>query len=288
MTTKSDIQTEITNKLLAAMENADEWVSPFARLANSGFPTNVSSKKPYSGINILALWCEQHEHGYTSAEWGTYKQWKTAGFQVQKGETATNIIFFKSIEKTNKATGEKEAFPLLRGYRVFNREQTNAPGIEIPAPAHSETVSDEIIDFIDNTGAAVGYKDQTRAYYSPAQDAINIPYIESMKSANQWTLTMLHELAHWTGHKTRLNRLDEKGPAKVGYAFEELIAEISAAFTAASLGIAIDSNVENHAAYLNSWLNAMRGDSGFIFKAAAAASKATSFLTNLQAHEKAA
>lgn len=293
--TKRDIYQEITGKIIVLLEQveAQGWQAPFAGLAAQGLPTNPVTGVAYRGINIPALWFDQQDKAFTSNQWATFKQWRDKGACVRKGEKASPIIFYKTLtkEEENGAGGPEEIhIPMMRFYSVFNANQVE--GYE-----HGETVQpcdvDPVarIEHADHFCAATGADIRcggAGAYYDRAGDFISIPetkYFRATETASateNYYATLLHELTHWTGAPHRLDRDKAKTHAERGkYAFEELVAELGAAFLCARLGIT-QSPREDHAQYLKGWLKALRNDTKFIFKAAAQAGKAAEYLNALQ------
>lgn len=283
---KKDVYQEVTDKIIAQMESLQGgWIKPFTASAGGGMPQNASTKAYYQGINILMLGMF---NTYSSNEWASYKQWQGKGAQVRKGEKGTPIVFFKMLEKKKKgANGQAEFFPLIRYSSVFNAEQVD--GYEPAKPA-----DDEQLDLTERLALVDSYIAATQATivggnrgacYVPSMDHIEMPERSAFLDTECGTATEhfysveLHELTHWTGHKDRLNRLDDR--SKHGYAFEELIAELGASFQCVRLGINSEPR-EDHARYLASWIKALKSDKKFIFQAAAKAQKAVEFMDALQ------
>jgi len=275
------IYNEVTAQIVAALENSavqtGQWESPFKQLVQNGFPINASTDKEYSGINILNLWACQQNGGFASNQWATFKQWKALGFSVQKGQKSiAKVIFYKQLSIEDKDTGEQKKIPIIKNFAVFNRDQTDAPAI---APRVIEPTIGKIdqgfLDWVESTGANIQSVEQNKAYYRPSTDSINMPALDNIKTIDSYQSTLAHELVHWTGHRSRLDRLN--GVSKSDYAFEELIAELGAAFVCARLGIS-QSEHANHVAYLQSWLEALKNDNRYIFKASAQAQKACDYL----------
>lgn len=275
MKKKFDLYEEITNKIVSAMESADKWESGIHGL-ESGMPRNARGNY-YSGVNILLLWMSASEHGFTSNKWMTYKQAKEKGGQVRKGEKGTMVIFYKTWEKENQETGLTEQIPVMRYYTVFNLDQID--GIEDNEKPSINVNEWDNIDIGDKLAESSECKIMTEncvPCYIPSMDIIKLPSKTQFDTPENYYTTLAHEMAHSTGHKSRLDRLNDKN--KRGYAFEELVAELSAVFTCSTLGI--EGKLENHASYIKSWLKAMQDDKKYIFKAATLASKATEYLLN--------
>ena len=277
----ADIYQQITDAIIAELENgAAPWVKPWR--ADSSADRNHVSGKPYRGINRLLLGMSSMAQGFTSPVWASYKQWQEAGAQVLKGSKGTHIVFFKPIAgKQDAETGETEAgYCVIRGYTVFNATQTDLP---VPVSIEPETQFNPIPaceQFIIKTGAAVSHGGDA-AFYMPSQDRVQLPNKSAFDSESSYYATAFHELTHWTGAKHRLDRDLSKGRfGNPAYAFEELVAEIGAAFLSADHGI---QGELRHAGYIEHWLKACRTDSKAIFKAAALSQKAADYLKGLDA-----
>lgn len=289
-----DVYQHVTDKIVAAMEAGLEggWEMPWMRPSRAGGnPHNAITGRKYNGINVLLLWMDARAAGYSTDGWATFKQWKEAGTPVRKGERASLVTFWKEldVEREHPVSGEAETvkIPMLRHFWVFNADQVEgfeAPKITLPDLAsrldHAEA-------FIAGTKAKViegGYA----AYYrrEPA-DEIHMPPLEAFKGSSTSTAcecyysTLLHELTHWSGAKHRLDRTKGKTFGDSAYAFEELVAELGAAFLCAELDITVEPRPD-HAKYIASWLKTLKGEKRAIFRAAGLASKAATYLAELQ------
>jgi len=294
--TKRDIYQEITNKIIKVIDSVEleNLQAPFASFAAQGLPLNPVTQHHYQGINIPSLWVDQQEKGFTSPHWASFKQWSEKGGHIRKGEQGSPIIFFKTWNKQEEnEQGETEdiQIPVMRFYTVFNANQVegydhdesaSCPKTDLVTPIKSAEA------FCRKTGADIRHG-ECRAYYNRSGDFINMPSTSSFldtatSSATQnYYAILLHELTHWTGAPDRLARDKAKPKTKEleKYAFEELIAELGAAFLCAKLNIA-QSPRPDHAQYLKCWLQALRGDKKFIFKASAQAARATDYLIKFQ------
>lgn len=291
---KADIHKEVTDQIISLLDqvNLDDYQPPFASLSAMGLPSNPTTQKHYQGVNILALWFNQQARKFTSNQWATFQQWKEAGAQVRKGEKGSRVIFYKTLLKSEDVgNGEQKdvKIPMLRLFTVFNANQVDgfdqenkiAPDVDL---AKRITLVDE---FSKNTGADIR-TGGNEAYYDIKNDYISMPETSSfldtpeISATEHYYSTLLHELTHWTGAKQRLDRhhttMETK---KEDYAFEELIAELGAAFLCAQQGVT-QVMPKNHAIYIKSWLRALKDDKTHIFKASAQAAKAVDFLNNLQ------
>ena len=280
---KVDIYQDVTDRILEAMETGDtNWLKPFTD--SSGMPANAVTRNEYHGINVLLLGLL---NPFQSNEWASYKQWQTKGANVRKGEKGARIVFFKQLEKENKDTGKIDRIPLLRYSTVFNADQVDgyeSNAIDLPDLTQRLAHCDAYIDSLNivfGTGAPC---------YIPSQDSICMPSRCSFTGNQDGTATehyystLFHEVTHWTGHTSRLDRLADR--SREGYAFEELIAELGAAYQCRIFGIDLEPRAD-HAKYLGGWLKALKDNKKFIFKAAAAAQKAIGFCDSLQLSEAA-
>lgn len=285
-----DIHQHITNQIVGLIERgAGEFQLPWHHSSGSILrPANIASKKPYRGVNIIALWAASEVKGFTSGLWGTYRQWAEAGAQVRKGEKSSYVIFYKEL--TAAASEEaRESEPgkrlISRASAVFSAEQVE--GFVVP------TIDPTIIEpiagaeaFVAATGAAIAHGG-ARAFYMPSTDRIQIPPKEAFvgtatsSPAESYYSTLLHELTHWSSHATRCDRQLSKRFGDDAYAMEELIAELGAAFLCSDLQITASPRID-HAQYLATWLSVLKADKKAIFTAASKASAAADYLASLQ------
>lgn len=275
-----DLYSEVTARIVAKLEaGAAPWVKGWN--ASTAVPMNAISNRPYTGINVLVFWLSA-DKGYARPRFLTFKQAKEAGGTVRAGEHGTKIYFFKQLEIEDKATGEDKTIPMLREYTVFNVDQCDGlpdkvrigPNAGPANPATREALADAFIqatgaDFREGAGAPC---------YVPSADFITVPAWRDFHDKPEFYCAAFHELTHWTGHKSRLDR-DLKGRFdKLSYAAEELVAELGAAFLCAEFGF---ETVDNSAAYLESWLKLLTSDKRAIFTAASKAQKAADYLRGL-------
>lgn len=275
---KLDIYQTVTDSLVARLE---EGTSPWRKRWTTGGAGMIHAPRRatgehYRGINVLLLWIAAETGGYQSDRWFTFNQAKALGACVRKGEKATPIIFYKTldVERTNDAGDtEEKRIPMLRQFYVFNADQIDGlPERYIPAPIQpgDAPARNELAEAALRSCGADIRESGDKAFYVPSHDYVNMPTFERFESAGGFLATLAHELCHWTGHKTRLDRAQLNSFGSKDYAYEELIAEIGSAFVGARLGI-VGEHIDNHAAYLASWLKALKNDKRMIFKAAAAA-----------------
>lgn len=282
----SDIYQTITDKIIASLETAARWQKPWAVGEGSlSRPVNVASGNPYHGINVLLLWSAD----LPSNVWGTYKQWQAAGAQVRGGEKSSMGVFWKRYDVPAKgedaAEGDTDTRLVARTFCLFNAEQVDGDEASQPSKlADFDIAAAEA--FAAATGAVIRHGGE-RAFYSPAGDFVQMPHksdfagSQTRTAAEGYYGTLAHELTHWTGHTARCARLFGQRFGDEVYAFEELIAELGAAFLCADLGITSEPRPD-HACYVASWLRVLKGDKRAVFTAASAAEKAVAFLAALQ------
>ncbi len=285
--TTQDKFNELTAKLISTIENGDvgDWLKPFR--SSGRIPSNFSTPKRYRGLNVLFLWMIAQEEGYTSNYWLTFNQVVAMGGTVKKGSLATPIFFFKFLdikEENDMGEVEEKHIPMMKTYNVFNLDQTT---LELDKVNTNNEVIPEIETFIAATNATI--KAGSEAYYHTANDFIAMPDLGMFESEEHYYSTLLHELSHWTGHASRLDRDMEGTFGSESYAFEELIAELSSCFLNAELGI--DYTKMRHAEYLQSWLKALKANPKTLWKAASQAQKAADLImsfSNVKEEEEAA
>lgn len=276
-TARTDIYQTVTDSIIAALETGVKpWVCPWQRTPGmSGLPSNYATGTAYSGMNIMLLWCSASKQGFCDSRWMTYKQAKAVGGQVRKGEHGTTAIFYTTLEKEND-NGETDYIPMLKTFTVFNVEQIDGLTLSDDAVFPAETFEPlpRAEALFHSSGATIIEKGQN-AFFTPSTDEIRLPERYLFIDAANFYATGLHELVHWSGAKSRLNREMKGKFGSEGYAFEELIAELGSAFLMADLGIVGEVQ---HESYIASWLKALRNDKRYIFKAASAASTAHRYL----------
>ena len=279
--TTADIHRAVAQKVIAAMEtHGTDWAKSWAVPQGDG-PLSMSTGKHYQGVNWLILGMARAAAGFTSGHWATYKQWKSMGAQVRKGERGEMVILYKPIVVKDKETGEEKSVRLLRSFTVFNADQVD--GYEPQASASKfvdmpDTIADQ---FAAGAGAVVTNADPSGAFYVPSRDVINMPKQSQFDTPEAYSATLLHELCHWTGHESRLDRNFKTGHGTKDYAAEELVAELGAAMLCGSLGISPEPR-DDHAKYLNNWIERLKNEPQAIFKAAAKAQQAADFCHDVQ------
>ena len=284
-TTKDEIYSQVTEQIIADLEAGTvPWEQPWS--GGFSLPRNGSTHNFYSGINILILWMRQKKAGFTSSQWLTFNQAKALGGFVKKGEKATRILFYSPLkieEKNESGELEEKTIPMLKTHSVFNLTQIESleslVEIERGTVQRSEPeICEEAEKILKISGAKLSFDGGGLAFYNVETDSIHMPEKAMFKDQLGFYGTLLHELTHWTGAGTRLNRnLQTKGTTH--YAAEELVAELGSSFLCAHVGLKYTAQ---HASYIDSWLKVLREDKSAIFKAASQARVATEFLTKTE------
>lgn len=285
----------ITDNFIAKLEEGvipwkKGWDAPGSR------GCNLISKRPYSGINLFIT----SMMGYSQPYWATFNQIKSSGARIKKGEKSVPIIFYKTGMKTNDK-GKEEAFPILRFYNVWNYEQLEDPPVHLLPTPEENAALDNVTGTVDERCRPIllAYNNRPkikpgggRACYSPFDDLIRIPKRRYFSSLHEYWATLFHELAHSTGHSDRLKR---EGmtimKSTKEYSFEELVAEMTAAFLCAEAGISNEELDDNAVAYIASWLKVLKNEPTWVIKASQKASRAAEYILGKfykQQHEKAA
>ncbi|RWE76454.1 zincin-like metallopeptidase domain-containing protein [Mesorhizobium sp.] len=284
---RSNLYDEITDKIIAELEvGRFPWVQPWGTAAaktSVALPTNASTHRAYSGINVLILWGAGVERGFPTQRWVTYRQAVALGGNVRRGERGTTVVYADRFvpddeKKRARETGENaQAIPFLKRFTVFNIEQCEGLPDEVTAsspPQLATLIEPQVEALIKATGIDFRVSGD-RAFYVPAFDYLQVPAPQAFFEPIDWHRTALHELGHATGHSSRLARDFSGSFGSRKYAFEELVAEINAAFCCAALGIV---PTVRHSDYVGSWLEVLREDNRAIVRAASCASKAAEWL----------
>ncbi|PWJ86863.1 antirestriction protein ArdC [Mesorhizobium loti] len=293
--TGASLYQEITDRIIAELERGTvPWVKPWGSAkADLGLPSNATTGRRYSGINILILWGAVIERSYPGQNWLTFRQALVLGGNVRKGERGTTIVhadrFVPKNEKERAKTDgdEPQAVPYLKRFTVFNVAQCDGLpehlyGNAEPLPEREIVPQAEAL--IRGSGADFRIGGD-RAFYMPGTDSIQVPPQPAFFQQIDYYRTCFHELGHWTGHPARLARDLSGAFGSKTYAREELVAEITAAFVCSTLGI---EPTVRHADYIGTWLKVLREDNRAIFRAASLASKAADFLLGFNAEAEGA
>lgn len=266
------------------------WRKPW--VGGDVLPTNAKSGKLYRGVNVFLLALTP----FADHRWLTFQQARDLGGSVRRGERSTPVVFWKpwQVEGVDQETGEvlRWNVPLLKQYHVFNVEQCDGLSLARPrAPRHTPAERLERAEalFRDLSDPPNYQEKGTSAWYRPSEDLVQVPPLESFKSAETYYACRLHEYGHATGHESRLNRPSVVGEIQFGstcYGREELIAELCSAFVCGVIGLD-NTYIENAASYIQSWLSALRSDKRAIVVAASRAQRAADYLLGVTSDDQA-
>ena len=277
----------VTDSIVAALAAGTKpWSKPWQTkrgvMTDNALPFNVVSGKNYRGLNVPMLWGSSLEKGYDTHAWVSLKQANMLGGRVRKGEHSTWVYFLKQMEKDED--GDTVRFSMLRAYPVFNVAQCDGlklPERAQPKPTESKGALGVVGPVVDRLKLEGGLRfGGESAFYTPSVDGITTPAVENFKSRDAFLATLLHECGHATGAKTRLARDFSGRFGDMAYAFEELVAELTSAFSQAALGLRAD--VENHASYIETWQRVLKQDRYAFGKACTLAQAATDLLLGVQ------
>lgn len=271
----------IAQTILTALEKGVRPWEQCYSISQKRFPIRVTGED-YKGINRIMLLIAMLDNQFSRPLWMTYHQAKQLGAQVRRGEKASLSVFYKSLEITDDDSGEVRTLPMMKANRVFNCDQIdNLPEdflakVLPPPQTYNTHPCIRAESFIQTLPANCHKRDGTPAF-SPANDEIYMPDIQQFKTAEQYYATYLHELAHWTGHTSRLNRNTLNARDKTSYCREELVAELTASFLCPAIGIEplID---EEHAPYLQHYITLLKDDPKAFVTACSQAEKAADYL----------
>jgi len=284
---RANLYDEITNKIIAELEEGRvPWVQPWGKSAAKaplGLPKNAATSRNYSGINILILWGAVMQHGFPGQSWLTFRQALSLGGNVMKGERGTTVVYADRFipddekKRARETGGEAQAIPFLKRFTVFNVAQCEGLPDEIHAvapPTPPGLVEPKVEALIKATGIDFRIGGD-RAYFDVLNNFVQVPPPQAFFEPINWHRTALHELGHASGHHSRLARDLGGSFGSKRYFVEEVVAEISAAYTCAAMGIV---PTVRHSDYIGAWIDTMREDSRAIIRAASQASKAADWI----------
>jgi antirestriction protein ArdC len=285
---RPDIHSRITQQIIAQLQaGVRPWMQPWKASTSVSRPLRHDGT-PYTGINVVLLWSEAASRGFTRPTWMTFRQALALGAHVRKGERGATVVYANHVvreESDDTGSSVEKRIPFLKAYTVFNVDQIEGLPERYGEPEIVTVNPDERIArleaFFGNCGAEIRHGGGC-AYYAPGSDHVQMPPFECFETADAYYSTLGHEMTHWTRHPMRLDRdFGRQRFGDPGYAREELVAEIGAAFLCADLGFALEPR-EDHAAYIASWLQVLKNDTRSIVSAAAHAQKAVDYLRSLQ------
>lgn len=288
---RGDVYERVTNRIVRELERGVlPWLKPWNAQNAAGRISRPlrHNGKPYQGVNVLMLWGAAEEAGFACPFWLTFQQCKELGGFVKKGEHGSPVVYASTFKKTDTGDDGQESeqeIPFLKEYVAFNAEQCEG------LPSHYYQLAEPPRETIERIATADAFFAAThadirtggnRAYYAVGPDYVQMPPIECFRDSESHAATLAHELTHWTRHASRLDRdLGRKRWGDAGYAMEELVAELGAAFLCADLRITPEVR-EDHASYIHEWLKVLNDDKRAIFSAASHAGKAVDYLHGLQ------
>ena len=279
---RGSVATQVSAQIAEALRRGVRpWQQPWSNAAALSLPLR-SNGAAYRGINILVLWMVAQERGYQSRQWMSFAQARELGGYVRKGEKATRVVYFSA-----GARDDNEAVPaepkrtrrsFSKSFAVFNVNQID----DLPADCYAQP---PVCAALDDTRLATLFarvpatvrEGGARACYDPAGDVIYMPARDAFQSTAQFYATLAHELGHWTGHASRLDRKLTGPRDTASYAAEELVAELCSAFIGAELGLPVD-HLESHASSIGHWLSAFEDDASALIVAAGKAQAAADYL----------
>jgi antirestriction protein ArdC len=270
----------VVTKLVEQIEaGAGEWKMPW-QAGFTGMPRNAETKVAYRGGNVIACWLEAEAKGYSDQTWATYNQWGHLDGQVRKGEKGLHLVKWSSVPDRTKDDGSMRMIP--NGFVVFNIAQVDGlPDAPLDGPdplvVIDEFAPEAMCAMLD---AVPAQRAAGKPSYSPSLDRVMMPPIEAFVSPLAYYATLAHELVHWTGHSSRLDRELSSRFGSNAYAVEELIAELGAAFTCHSYGVDV-ADRPDHAQYLSSWCSVLRETPSVLWTVA---SKAQAALDHIEAY----
>lgn len=274
---KFDLYAEVTDRIVKQLEEGNiPWHKPWTGGINGAF--NRVSKKPYSILNQCLL-----KH---TGEYASFKQWTELGGKIRKGEKSEMVVFWKIYRKEKEdENGEKKVttIPLLRYLNVFHISQVDGveplkEGLKVTEAIPEADVV--IADYVDREGITFKEVYEDKAFYRPSADYVQVPRRDQFNgNANEYYSTAFHELVHSTGHPKRLNRITQVAAfGDEDYSKEELVAEIGSAGIMNYLGLETGKTFKNSAAYIQSWIKALKNDTHMIVNASSKADKAMNLI----------
>jgi antirestriction protein ArdC len=275
---------EVTDTILEQLQaGCLPWRRDWSLTPDANVPCNAATGRAYNGVNVLLLWVANQKHGWKSMRFVTFRQAQQLGGSVRGGQKSTGVVFMKKLKIEDKDhPGETKEIPLLRGYRVFNIDQSDGlpESVVTPAakkPRNKDTRADyqDADAFLTSTRADIREGAGDPAYCS-AGDYITLPRFVDFDNGDAFFAAAFHECGHWTGHKSRLNRdLKSRFGDLHAYCAEELVAELCAAFLCAEFSTVGDLR---HAGYIGHWIKLLKHDARAFFTAANKAQQAADYL----------
>lgn len=297
-------------------ENPKHWIKKWSS-NETGRAFNMSSGIPYSGNNAIWLKFVETNNGYNDPRWLTFNQVIKMNeklkddekIRIPKGTKMTKVEYYFMYDNLNhktidwviynslsekdkkevvsvedKKTGEtvvKQRYVLCsKDHYVFNAAQLeNIPKFEVERTVNDIEPSLIVDSIAEGMGVQIIEKEQDRAFYTPLNDQIVLPCRYQFDSDYDYQATALHELGHATGHSKRLNRTLSTRFGSEEYAYEELVAEMTSCFMSEYVESPMsEADMENHVAYVQSWIKSIKNDKNYLFKAIKEANKAADYM----------
>lgn len=302
---KRDVYQEVTERIIELIESGEatgDWLKPWAAAVGDGIPVNATTHNHYRGVNVLMLWAVAVTRSYATNEWASYRQWKAKGAQVQgkpddwpeHEHYGTPIVFAKEVYRrlrdgddpsasdvVQTEHGPRKRIRMMRFSTVFNADQVDGYEPDTGEEVDALDRVQEADRYVAATGATIKWGESQAAYVAPPADVILMPRASRFNGNTEGFYSALfHELTHWTGIESRLDRPMGTKEQREKYAAEELVAELGAAFQCARLGLTPVARPD-HAEYVAHWVSHMRDDNRAIVRAAAQATDATNYLFEL-------
>ena len=275
-----DIYAQITDRIIASLEQGViPWHKPW--VGGSSGCISYSTGKPYSLLNHILL-------NGQSGEYITFKQATLAGGHIRKGEKSKYVVFWKPYEKVDEETGEITKHFYLRYYNVFHLDQCEgisprwAVSVRASSDLQPDAAADAVIkDYVNRSGVTLRITESDRAFYQPGTDTVTVPQLSQYKQQEEYYSTLFHELTHSTGHRSRLDRLNDIAAfGSDQYSKEELVAELGSAFLVNHVGLETSASFRNSAGYIQGWLKSLKNDKKLLVTAAGAAERAVNLILN--------
>ena len=286
MTKQTQYLDELSNQIISLMEeHGANWKQPWVE--NAKYPRNISTKNWYQGINVINLMISQYRNGFGSSEWGTFKQWNSAGCLIKAGEKSKAMSVFYKQTIVEDDNGKERAFPFMNVVPIFNADQVEG---YTPDTTETDRPFNDYVNverFISSANPNIN-NNASLAAYNPARDEILMPPKSAFVDQGEATAeqhyysTFLHELVHWTGSAKRCDRKVIFDKAREEYAQEELVAEFGSAMLCAMLNVTT-TPMDDHAKYLNYWVKFISNNKKALKKAITDAQKAVQYLDGQQA-----
>lgn len=283
-------------KVISLLEQGTApWQKPWEPARGMSFH-NPASGTVYRGVNRLNLAISSLENGFDDPRWMTMRQANEQGYRIKKGSRSTPIVYYSFTREQDKLDDagrpllgedgkpERETVllerPVVRFSRVFNGSQVDGlPPLELPAKRYEWEPQERAEALLKASGAVIKHDQADKAFYRPSTDEIHLPPRSSFDAGDKYYATALHELGHWTGHASRLDR--EFGPRGTqAYAKEELRAEIASWMLGEDIGVGHDPG--QHAAYVQNWIQALKEDPHEIIHACRAAEHIRDYVLELE------